>query len=196
MLLGLNGYATAGKDAVADILVRKYGYVKHSFSDPLMESLLQVDPWVHDPSAKEVMDAFLPLTAIVAFHGWTYAKTFPDVRRYLQKLGTEGGRDIHGQDCWVNLMSKRLDKAFSDTGHRRHVITNVRFHNEALMVARLGGIICRVERPGTEPAQGHVSDTAAIPFATWIENDGDLAALETKVDAFHSAWGIAPEANV
>jgi hypothetical protein len=61
----------------------------------------------------------------------------------------------------------------------------VRFPNEYEKVRSLRGVMWRVNRPGTEPALGHISDTAldTFEFDQVIENDGTVKDLADKVIA-------------
>jgi len=39
MIIGLSGYASAGKDSVAQILVEKFGYKRMAFADAIRDIL-------------------------------------------------------------------------------------------------------------------------------------------------------------
>ena len=48
MIIGLTGYAQSGKDSVADILVKNYGYTRIAFADPIRKLLYETNPAVKD----------------------------------------------------------------------------------------------------------------------------------------------------
>lgn len=181
MHIGLVGYATAGKSEVARILNEKYGYTRYSFSDPLCEALLAIDPWIPEDDSWLVsawpLNNLAKLSNIVRDYGWTKTKTIPEVRRLLQKLGTEAGRDIHGQDCWVYIADEKV-------GHLHNVVfENVRFDNEVDYVRDNGGTIWRVLREGVGPVNGHRSDMIdEIVYDLQIDNSGTVEELEESVD--------------
>lgn len=177
-VVGLNGYAGVGKDVFADVLVEDFGFAKYSFSDPLMQSLLAIDPIIYEPLAVKPRRVIERLSRLVNRVGWTEAKRTPEVRRILQKLGTEAGRDIHGEDCWVKLMMEKLieDKP------TRVVITNIRFQNEAELVRNCSdaldcrGMLIRIARDGFTPALGHSSDVGCteIEVDLTVQNNGSI----------------------
>lgn len=79
------------------------------------------------------------------------------VRGFLQKLGTEVGRQLH-PELWVNALFsdyKTQHNKVSDEDTEEYVdelpnwiITDVRFPNEVNSIKQRGGIIIRVFRPG------------------------------------------------
>jgi len=110
-------------------------------------------------------------------HGWDWAKNnVPDVRRLLQRLGTEAGRDILGVNIWV-------DTAFARVDNDKVVVTDVRFPNEADGIRQRGGEVVRIERPGVGPRNNHPSETSLLDyeFDVTIYNDGTIEDLHRKV---------------
>jgi len=155
-VVGLCGYAGSGKDEAAKSLV---GWHVGSFSEPLWRSLLAINPVVYS----EIKWRWLayPLIREIRLYehlarckgDYVLAKRHPEVRWLLQKLGTEGGRDIHGQDCWIDLMRREIDATAANV-----VITNIRFSNEVALLREYGGKLFHVSRPGVGPVNGHKSD--------------------------------------
>jgi hypothetical protein len=192
-LIGLTGYATCGKDAVADILVEKYGYKKYGFADRMYSMALEINPWIRD--------GWRPrrLADIVRCVGWTEAKRIKSVRSYLQWIGTDVGRKHLGQDVWINSMMPQVMEDMRN-GHNV-VITNCRYENEAIAIEDAGGCIVLVERPGVGPANSHSSESGeCFERAVFrIINDGDLSDLEEWADALEACIaGTHPdnEANI
>ncbi len=198
-ILGLHGYARSGKDAAAEALVA-IGWERIAFADVLRDIAYATDPYVqvtqdaadslqqqhpdeyviagdwYDEAGGEV---FARLRLVVDTYGWEYAKEqFPDVRRLLQRLGTEGGRDILGENIWVDTAfgRARLDGAGL-------VITDVRFPNEAEAIKARGGKVVRISRPGIGPVNEHASDSALAdyPFDHHIYNAGPLSELHDHI---------------
>jgi hypothetical protein len=166
ILLGLSGYARAGKDTVADILVKEHGFQKIGFSDPLYEMALAIDP---------VVDDGLPLSVLVDSLGWERAKDeYPEVRRLLQAIGTDAGRNVLGENVWVDALLRRLEP------EGRYVVRDMRFPNEFYAIEDAGGETVRIERPGYKPVNGHISETALDDFffTYRISNDGTITKLE------------------
>lgn len=171
MIIGISGYARSGKDTIAGILAAD-GFARIAFADAIREALYRVNPMV------ELKDGSLTdLALVVDDRGWEVAKTLPEVRGYLQRLGTEVGRDMMGEDVWVNVVLRRM------VAGENYVITDVRYPNEATAIVRAGGRVWRVERPGFGPANSHVSETSMDGWIcdAVIVNDGSLEDLERKV---------------
>lgn len=186
-IIGLNGVARAGKDTVAQILHDLYGYEIFSFSETLNDALVVLNPIVKIPWEQDVPGLvvvgtrpgdplFIRYADLVNEVGYETAKEIPEVRRLLQTMGTEVGREMFGEDVWVDALFKKI-------GNRFAVITNVRFPNEADEVWMRGGVVWKVSRPGYKPALGHLSDTALDAYRkdALLRNDGTIRDLALQV---------------
>lgn len=148
MIIGLSGYARSGKDTIADHLVENHGFIKLSFATPMREALYRLDPQITDLSGlvysfRQAVDLF----------GWEEMKTyFPTYRGLMQRMGTEVGRNMFGENFWVeqalNQVPAGADVVFADT----------RFQNEAYAIQRSFGEVWRIERPGVNAANDHISE--------------------------------------
>lgn len=175
MIIGLSGYAQSGKDTVAELLCLNYGYNRVSFADPMREALMRLNPVINSQ----------PLACLVDDYGWDVAKSNPEVRRLLQVFGTEVGREMFGQDFWVDL-------AFKQSPQERVVFTDVRFPNEAQAIIDKGGQVWRVQREGHKPVNLHASETAMDNwrFDDLILNHGSLDDLADEVFMLAKQKGI------
>jgi hypothetical protein len=104
------------------------------------------------------------------------------VRRLLQVLGTEVGREMIDPNVWINIAQKRIHEHW--TSNRKVVITAIRFPNELEMIRSLGGTSIWIERPteqrgAIEELSGHASETSVSQelFDYTIVNDQDLENL-------------------
>lgn len=179
-LLGLCGYPMVGKDEVADFLVREHGFTRISFADPLRESLLALNPLIPIEDNRVVR-----LRELVDGVGWTTAKRNKEVRELLQRMGTEAGRDIHGDDCWVAIAERKLRACETPV-----VFTDVRFSNEVSLVRKYKGFILQLSRPGHSAVNNHKSeklDYNAICDGH-IVNNGSLVELQNIIDDFATEW--------
>lgn len=175
MILGLSGYARTGKDTVADYLVEKYGFVRMSFADPMREAVYRLNPLISIAEMHGV-----PLASAVDRMGWEEVKVLsPDVRGLLQRMGTEVGRNMFGEDIWVNYL---MDKAVQ---HDRVVIADVRFTNEARAISKTLGYVWRIDRPGVGPVNDHISEVELddYPFDLYLNNAHSKEHLHDGVDA-------------
>lgn len=93
-----------------------------------------------------------------------------------QALG-ESMRENAGDSVWVDAAFRNVQPG------GRYVLTDVRYRNEAEKIKELGGEVWRIERPGTGPANAHVSETQLDdwPFDERIWNDGSIADLHAKI---------------
>ncbi|EFL15351.1 hypothetical protein [Streptomyces sp. C] len=175
-LIGLAGAARSGKDAAAQALL-DLGWSRRAFADKVKEVLYAMNPTLPEP---EYRDGITNLRYEVDMYGWdTTKELYPQVREYLQRLGTEGVRDVLGENAWVDGLFRDAD-TWGPT-----VITDVRFPNEAEAIRERGGLVVLIRRPGQAPAHGskHSSENALAGylFDDVIENDGSLAQLHDRV---------------
>ncbi len=189
LVVGLTGYAGAGKDEAAKVLTR-VGWVRVSFADPLRQALLNLDPIIDHKLDWNWHTHEVRLAEVVKSIGWEESKrSYPEIRRLLQKLGTEAGRDIHGHNCWTQIAERSMTQAML-TG-KSCVLTDVRFPNELALVKQFGGILIRIERPGVGPVNSHVSDKQAFAaediYAT-LTNDGSPEKLQADLVTTITRW--------
>jgi len=188
-IVGLSGFARAGKDEVATTLVEDFGFIQVAFADKLREMVYALNPIVaHKVSMDEndlgsVRAKAVPVYAqsVIDTHGWGgYKETeFSDeIRRLLQRLGTEAGRQTLWDTIWI-------DAAFAGVPQNaKVVVSDARFSNEFDAIRARGGEIWRIERPGVGPANDHASEMEAIDypnFARTLHNAHDLQYLKELV---------------
>jgi hypothetical protein len=124
ILIALTGAERAGKDSVADRLVERHNFTKISFAAPLKQALRATDPILgfHPYKPGELVR----LSEALANESEDVIKqTFPEYRRLLQKLGTEGIRAIQ-DDFWVRAAVRQADPYLGE----RYVFPDARFENE------------------------------------------------------------------
>lgn len=189
-LVGLTGPARGrnlptagcGKDTAAQALVT-WGWKRQAFADRMRDAMLALDPYVitsmADFKSQPTADHTTRLSQVIEWHGWDEAKrTYPEIRRLLQRFGTEAGRDIHGQDCWVDALFR--DNQWVIAEGNGLVVTDCRFENEAKAIRSEGGIVVSIERPGMEMLPGGHSSEAGLPISLidyTIQNTGTVRDL-------------------
>ena len=204
LVVGLSGYKQAGKDSVADILVRDYGFTKMAFADPIKEMVRDLDPligWSIDGCCEECFEPPEPMYLSDLYsYGWTDqmikdSEYGDEVRRIWQRFGTEVFR-AEDEDFWV----ARAYKALRETTADRVVFTDVRFENEAEMIYELrqthwdgnewtaSTISSSLWRIHREPGPDHVRDIheseqmiGMLGEEVTILNKGTLQDLEEPV---------------
>lgn len=168
MIIGVTGFKRSGKNTIADVLAIDYDFTLLSFAEPVYKMVFAFNAYI-TPHGRRIQ-------SLVEEFGWDIAKeTFPEVRRQLQAMGTECGRDLLGETIWVDTWEKSLP----EESNRRVVVPDVRFPNEAERIRSLGGVIWRVLRPGTAP-DGHRSESDQLQ----IEPDAVLRNTGT-IDDLH-----------
>lgn len=185
ILIALGGWKESGKDEVADELVRSCGYAKTFMSESLHDALMLIGddgPWVRlDYAAGPYEEReFIRYGELVRLVGYVEAKTHKDVRRYLEGLGTDVGRDLN-PDGWTEKASRKiLDLAAA--GQEFIVITGIRYPNELAMAHRHGAFTVWVDRPDKPITGDHDSERSLTKdhFRWSILNDGTLEELHEK----------------
>jgi len=239
MIIGITGLAGSGKDTLADILVRQNGYVKVSLADPIKRICKEVfdfsDEQLWGPSHKRND----PDERYFREHTWTVGKgdgpcaccglswvgyntgvdmgvrapCFLTPRYALQTMGTEWGRNCHG-DTWVRYtmrvakdLLERTDHEYharfglrvASVGHRRGegvVIPDVRFHNEMEVIRKGGGKLVRIKRPGVDkPQWNHPSEVEQLQkqdayFDYVVENHGSIDDLHVAAAMVAAKWVV------
>lgn len=210
LLIALHGEQGAGKDATAEILVRKHGFTRFAFADRLKQMCEALNPVVTyevDPRLVAEMTRYtasqcdewptlrvVRLKDVVDRVGWDQAKRdYPEVRRTQQYLATEVVRDYVSENFWVDEVERGL------RGCQRAVITDLRFPSEYDMVQRLGGVVWWVLRPNNPHRQAHAAHRSEAwhpPVYREVVNDGgDLDQLADTVRESLLSWygqGVAP----
>lgn len=174
------GRMRSGKDTFADVLVRRFGYRRLSFAEPLKACaahLFALDAAQLHGAAKDEVDPRWGVTP----------------RRLLQWMGTDVMQfQFREQVCpeigrsfWAKRLLRELESAQSaQSPHDRHVITDLRFRHEleTIRAARPGACVVRVRRDGSERVSSsereHVSETESdlLPVDHEIRNDAEAAA--------------------
>lgn len=175
-LIGITGRAGSGKDTLADYLVRQFGYVKYSLSKPIKDILNERFGWTEkDWENRAWKEAQMP-------HCGASVRNITinfSPRSWAQWLGTEVGRNIGGEDVWVNMMERAWRDLLEDRSmwaDALMVVPDVRFNNEARRIHELGGAVIRVVRDGVADVNAHVSELGISDELVNVEviNDSDI----------------------
>lgn len=198
-IIGLTGWAQSGKDSTADVLADN-GYKRFSFAGPLKQMAYDIDPLITaNKHYAELVDEF----------GVDEVKTtYPEARRFLQRLGTEGLRNNVSKTFWADLATEQIVNFFNSPEGQVTpgiVFSDMRFFNEYEALrdfSKKSGIdftSARLERDDTSIHQRfkdglpttpddprlHASEQEmlSIPVDVVINNDGSLDDLRKKVES-------------
>jgi hypothetical protein len=200
MIIGLVGWAGAGKDTVADYLCDFYGFRRDSFASTLKDAVAAVFGWdrnLLEGRTKESRDWREQVDI-----WWSERLGIPNLtpRWVLQYWGTEVCRKGFNDDIWIASLENKVRKSRDSI-----VISDCRFPNEIRAIKSQGGQVYWVQRgplpewydialeentTGSEAAKQelikrrvHVSETAwiGIDFDAVIDNNGTIEDLYSTV---------------
>jgi hypothetical protein len=179
ILLGLAGAAGSGKDATAEYLRDRYGFVIFSFSDALYREVaaafgLPDESLLRDRDTKEketphlamcncADEEFVDLVSGM-FAPEDHTEFTPHSPRWvLQVWGTEYRR-AQDPDYWIAQAEQWLVRVHEITRYPEHrpqlfVNTSVRFPNEHQWIKELEGNIWHLRRENLTPVASHESET-------------------------------------
>ena len=196
--IGFIGPMGVGKSTAAKHLAEQYRYTVVSFADPLREIALALDPIVGvcSEACCEPQGGLTRLSEVVDQYGWSRAKeAYPEVRRTLQRLGTEAGRNVYGEDHWVELAWQRFDELWAATSMPyRAAFDDCRFDNEAASIRKYGGVIVRLDRPGLKHTKerDHFSEHGITTPADYRITTSTEEELTWALDGLMDHLGVIP----
>lgn len=173
----LTGGIGCGKSTVAKILSEEFKYQEIMFAGPIKEIGKVLGFPEHQMYGTQ--EQKLEVNSFWGVSG----------RRFLQVFGSEVMRDalpraipdmnMNGVNVWARIAENQIGK------HKRVVVSDGRFEDEAVMVKRNGGIVVRVERThkGKEPddVKKHKSEHDIIEHDYIIDNNGSVDDLRNAV---------------
>ena len=180
--LGLAGAAGSGKDTVADYLVKRYGFIKYSFSDALYREVaeaFQVDEdMLRDREKKDTPspDLYLWTCTSKEFQVVMLAELeklgaqFPSEqscspRQILQWWGTEYRR-AQDPDYWIKKADEWIYDLWGSCQYPEQqpqffVNTSVRFESERAWIHKFAsGNVWHIRRETAASVSAHVSEVA------------------------------------
>lgn len=177
MIIGIDGYAGAGKDTVADIFVRE-GFKKVAFADALRESVshsfcLDINIFLDRDLKDEDFSKPFVLTpqSLCEFCEYLGFENKTDEvvlkfqhteirspRNLLQFAGTEIGRETLDSSIWLNNYLNKIQ------GLDKVVTPDARFSNERELIKSLEGKVFWIEREGLIQTENHISGTDKWPL--------------------------------
>lgn len=117
MFIALTGRAGVGKTTVAEMLVKKFGFVKISLADPIRK--------------------------IAKLFGFKIEKPYSlETRMALQAIGYTGR--LIDKDIWAKMLIERV-KELLQAGVDKIVVDDVRFSNECALLKAFGFYIVKIE---------------------------------------------------
>lgn len=205
MIIGVDGYAGAGKDTVADVFV-KVGFRKISFADALRESVVHstgfsLDTFIDREIKDKLFDVKYELTSevLTKFCDYLgYSEKTQEVidnftgteiespRHLLIILGTEVGRASLNQSIWLDKYDEKRQ------GFTYVVTPDCRFDNEREHIRSMRGMVFWVHRDGVGPANQHVSETGKWPIDKYdvLIHNQNLQIMQSELGLWWSIKGM------
>lgn len=199
IIIGLTGYKQHGKSTVAQRLVDEHGFTRLSFAGPLKAMADRINPVVgidlyQDGETMYADPVHLDVARDLFPNEGDLKEAYPLYREFLQRLGTEGLREID-ENFWIQLLDREVANVFLGDDHRpgrdaRIVIDDVRFPNEAEYFKSMSDFattgVWQVTRPGAGiPDDTHASEAhvGKLGEARHLKNAGTIDELNDLVDA-------------
>ena len=193
MFIGFGGFKRSGKDTAAKVLTKEFGFTKIALADKVREVAYATNPIIEvDLDGWNDSYELIRLQELIDAHGWDYCKdNYPEVRRMMQAVGTEGGRNIFGENFWIDQLEDSVPDLWLKGS--RYVLSDARFSNEGQWVLdwegnnhylyeKPKGHLFWVDRPGLT-SDGHASETDELKGIAdlIITNGGTLEEFEEKI---------------
>ena len=177
MIVGLVGAAGSGKSTVALRLATHHGFAVNSFAAPLKDAVAAIFGWRRDLLEGDTPESRAWREQVDTWWAARLAMPALTPRFALQHIGTEVMRGAFHEDIWLASLQRRLHGA---AGHV--VVSDVRMPNEAAAITAAGGVLIRVDRPGTS-AGTHATEAGASTMAVdaVLLNDGSLEQLYERL---------------
>lgn len=180
-VIGICACKRSGKDTMGEMFCELEPFQKVSFATALWEILLATDPWINLAHMEEIkyQDSelcFSRLSTLAEMYTYEELKAkFPEVRRLMQKLGSEGVRTHIGPTTWADIIRNQV----LGSPETNFVICDIRYDNESKLVHDLGGYVIKIERETGAPTDSHPSENIQRVHAdTTFHNDGTLADMK------------------
>ena len=184
MIIALTGKKGSGKDVVADILVKNFGFKKYGFGDPIKNVAREMFGFSEEQlygNLKDVVD-----------EKWGIKP-----RDFFQKFGTEYGQFIFPKhfpeifSCiserqfWVKRFKIWYDIEKDCNRLLKVVINDLRFIHEYEYLLNMDAYVIKIERDGVlqdnHISENELSNNKSINYNYIIENNGSIEELEEKI---------------
>lgn len=140
MIIGLCGFQDAGKDTIANYLIKEHGFKHLSFASVLKDIVAIMFDWDRTKLDGISMDDCNWMDTVDKW--WANELNIPNLtpKYVLQYFGTELFRNNFHSDIWVKILKKQLAK------YDKVVISDCRFENEINMLKYYGSVIIQIYR--------------------------------------------------
>lgn len=143
-IIGICGFAGVGKDTVANILVKSYGFEKISFADRVKDTTAIMFDWPRAMLEGDTKESREWRNQPDQYWSNELNKEITP-RLALQMLGTDCMRNGFDNDIWVLIVKKHI----LENPDTNFVISDIRFYNERDMIRENNGKIWQITQGPT-----------------------------------------------
>ena len=140
MIIGICGFQSSGKDTIADLLIKEYGFKKLSFAGALKDVVSIIFGWSREKLEGLTKEDREWREQIDCWWSTTLEMPLLSPRYVLQYFGTDLFRNQWHPDIWVKVVENQLKN------YENIVITDCRFENEINLILAHGGKIIHIYR--------------------------------------------------
>jgi hypothetical protein len=169
----------SGKTTLAEYLTSDHGFMRLSLAGTLkrmVRTFLKASGLTDDQADTLITDPVLKETPLSLLNG-------KSPRFAMQTLGTDWGRELFGDDLWVNSTMGRVRRHMSEG--KSVVIDDLRFPNEADAIKAAGGYVVRVVRPGATITNAHASEGGLDSYKVDAQVVNDSSRELLRYDAWN-----------
>lgn len=189
-IIAITGEARSGKDTASGYLQKMYGYERFAFADPMKDILCTtlgidletLDAFKNNPTTHSVTGDFFYISNISSDLDYTFTEFSTDMRKILQRFGTDSMKKYFGNDVWASLLISRAHL----WGCSKVVVSDLRYLNEyeVLQMSCEKLTVIRIHKEGTNKNDTHSSEQELnkIPADYEISNNGSIQDLQNKLN--------------
>lgn len=185
MIIGISGQIGAGKDASANYLVERHGYIRIPMANTLKDIVALVFGW-----DRELLDGLTPESREFRERKDKYwSEAFErDItpRKALQLIGTDIFRDHFHKDIWVLIAKKKIE----EQQNKNIVIPDSRFPNELAMVRKLGGRCWLIDRGSKKEKERRVASIYFDGLKEYIEHEEVIGAHQSETSLENECFDV------
>lgn len=182
MILGTVGFIGSGKGTVGNILSTKFGFTPISFAGSLKDAASNIFGWDRNLLEGDTDESREFRENVDEW--WSKKLGFEiSPRLALQRMGTEGLRNVFHPDIWILSLQKKMKPNVD------YVITDVRFPNELEFISELGGKNILIKRGTPEWYETAYNDNLNVEFPRGLMK-------EKYPDVHYSEWAWVGKINM
>lgn len=148
VLLAVLGRKRSGKDTFSDYVIKKYGFRKYSFAEPLKKGIQAFfnlsNEQLYDEKLKEIIDDRWGVSPRTLFQVIGTDIFQHSIKTFLPELKGESRKH------WVLLFKEWYLDLLKSQPNCLVIISDARFLHELIEIKELGGVVIKVIRPLSE----------------------------------------------